>query len=106
MVALISALDGIRDFDLKDHLPVYPLEQVGPLFWLSFIASWTVCYLVHLPSDTRLFRQALWPVSVGAFVWAVITVDMRGREYYVCLMIECEEDKAGLMWQVMRLLCL
>lgn len=85
MTAITSNSPGIlheiKNFYLGDHLPVNSLAQAAPFFWLSFFASWSICYLVHLPNDTRLLRKALWPIAVGMNLWGVSTVDMRGREF-------------------------
>lgn len=77
MTAAISALIG---FKLADHLPVLTPRQAFPFVALSLLSTWSICYLVHLRSETRLLRRALWPVSVASFLWAVLTVDMRGSE--------------------------
>lgn len=71
---------AMSTFDLQDHLPVYSPAKAVPILALSLLTSWYICYLVHLPVDTRFLRRALWPVSVGAFLWGIITIDMRGRE--------------------------
>jgi hypothetical protein len=68
------------NFDLADYLPSYSLAQVAPFFWLSFLCSWIVCYLVHLPDDTRLLRRTIWPIAVASNLFGVLSVDNRGGE--------------------------